>query len=71
MNKRATSKLLLALSFICAALCGSASAQVSFSNPGASDISLVHCDDYFRTVWGTAIDMSDANHGPLFDIPAG
>lgn len=45
-------------------------AQVTFSSPGASDVTINHCDDYFRTEWGTPLDMSDAGHGPLYDIPA-
>ncbi len=56
--------------FLLLALTTTVQAQVNFSNPGATDVNLNHCDDYFRTEWGTPLDMSDSEHGALYDIPA-
>lgn len=43
-------------------------ADVTITAPGAGTTSITPCKDYFTAEWGLPLDMSDADHGPLFNI---
>lgn len=43
-------------------------AQLSFTVPGASDVTAPYCEDYFRDAWNTPLNMDSSANGVLNDI---